>query len=134
MVACCALMVAGGLTSCSSGSDSGGDAPSETCQAVADIVSIVDQIESTVRTKSDIPALKTQLSQISSDLDYLKAHPQDAYSSELAAAEQAAVPLKADLQAVQANPSSANYKAARSSASAFKDALDALTTAANTTC
>ncbi len=94
----------------------------------------MDQIESTVRTKSDIPALKTQLSQISSDLDYLKAHPQDAYSSELAAAEQAAAPLKADLQAVQANPSSSAYKAARSSASEFKDALDALTTAANTTC
>jgi hypothetical protein len=94
----------------------------------------VDQIESTVRTKSDIPALKTQLSQISSDLAYLKAHPDPVYSSELAAAEQAAVPLKADLQAAQANPSKSTYNAAEGSASEFKDALNALTTAANTTC
>ncbi len=98
------------------------------------MTSTVAQIQSTVITKSDLPALKTQLSTIFSDLAYLKAHPLDEFSSEVDAAQQAAAPLKANLQAAQANPSSSAYKAVLASATNFKVAVQELTNAANTTC
>ncbi len=129
-VACCTVLAAGGLTSCSS-EDA---APSDFCKSVDATDATLTQITSTPITKSGLPTLKTQLSQLDEAVQNLSANSVPEFSDEVDAVEKAAVPLKADVQAAVASPSNDAYRAVQASLSTFEAAVNDLAKSSSSSC
>jgi hypothetical protein len=126
----CTVVAGAGLTACAQGSNP----PSDFCKSVAGISSNLDQIQQTPISKAGLPTLQTQLTQLNEDTKSLAENTDPTYQKQADAVVQAAVPLKADVQAAVADPSNAHYRAVQSSLATYSSAVGDLTSATSSSC